>query len=530
MPDIQNREFGTYCFGEEIFSDDADTDFIGQSVTASGFTKGKISNLNVVIYDHTTQNKTHVLTDSMQENPIVSMSFAYTDQGCAEFKMQLEKKLEKSIGLKNWIEIFMLGSNEAWYTGIIERRPAESIEDQKALTFSGFGFINQLDTVFVDRSYSAGIEISEIVLDIFTRDIAPNTSIRFNSSNFSDTFYNIRGDIEFKNQTARQCLKRLADLANNFSFGVDERREFFFKPKSTQVNSDAIYFMGRDLSSFPIKEDPSNLANKLIVKSGAIYQGDNFTTTVQDQDSIDKYGLIPKIVTAPELKNLDDLTRWANYQLSLTKEVKEQVAISDVSFRKKKIKAEGKAKIFPTIPKRKTVVTSDAVFGDLEQTEVFTPNRIRLHYPFSYLETVYSPIPENLISDNYSLDSVTVDGVEVTQASNFLDIFGANFTTHYFLYSNYRVAVGIYSSDAQVCMHFSRTISTVIQEEVTRQEMEKTELEIKKVNYSMNNGSLKMSLQLGELDVPIEKHFIDIAREVREEATLSQSNVKELSS
>ncbi len=120
-------------------------------------------------------------------------------------------------------------------------------------------------------------------------------------------------------------MQDLAALAQDYVWGVNAQRQFFFLPKDQST-----YFwrwQGRHFQDIELKEDISKLYNRFYVKGGEIdkFNKTNFRLEVADDapgGSIETYGLREKIITAPSILNDTDLQRWADWILSEAKDPK----------------------------------------------------------------------------------------------------------------------------------------------------------------------------------------------------------------
>lgn len=189
------------------------------------------------------------------------------------------------------------------------------------------------------------MEISNIVEDIVKTFIEPKTNIVYNPTKLEDTNYEATY-VKFDKVSAKDAFQDLADIAQNFVFGVDEYRELFFSQKNTEINTDLIKFIGKHVEEFKPEEDIDDVRNKLYIRCGAITDGSNYIGYVEDTDSRAIYGLREDVVTSPTVLDADDALRWGQYKLTQVKDAKQSAKLSNIDINRVHVKADGKARIF----------------------------------------------------------------------------------------------------------------------------------------------------------------------------------------
>lgn len=373
---MRNNLVGINFFGGGIFSDFSNINF-----TPAPIPDDINSDVVLIVYDHRNGQKKLVLSNATQENLISDISFDLTENGCGSFNFTLCAPPSYDIGYKNWVEIYLYRSARPWFSGIVETRPHRYSTKNSSFKFSGFGFFNQLDTCLVDKIYPAGMLIELIVEDIIKEFVIQKTNIVFLQSNISNTNIVTNGELDFTKVKAKQAFQTLADIAQNFVFGVDEKKAFFFRPISEQVTNEMCFFEGKHFVDLPVTEDPTKIFNRAYIKGGAVNDGTNFLVTLNDTESQGKYGIIETVLTAPEILTVEDATRWGTYQLQKNAEVLQQATLKNVEHNKKILKAKGKARLTPNgsdgtqelelfVKKTKWKISSQGVVCDVELGEV----------------------------------------------------------------------------------------------------------------------------------------------------------------
>lgn len=232
-------------------------------------------------------------------------------------------------------------------TGVTTSASAISLNNGVTVTFSNGdeGTSFEAGDFWTFGAQDFDMEISNIVEDIVKTFIEPKTNIVYNPSKLEDTDY-IATYVKFDKVSAKDAFQDLADIAQNFVFGVDEYRELFFSQKDTTINNDLIKFIGKHVEKFEPEEDIDDVRNKLYIRCGAITDGSNYIGYVEDSASKLLYGLREDVVTSPTVLDSDDALRWGQYKLTQVKDAKQQAKLTNIDIDRVHVKAEGKARIF----------------------------------------------------------------------------------------------------------------------------------------------------------------------------------------
>lgn len=292
-------------------------------------------------YD-TSDVKLGELGSDVKIGKVVNVEFELRTLGCGAFSFILDDEPGFAIGFRTRIDIHPYFDPTPWFTGFIQTIPRTG--QKRPFEYTGFGFFDQLDWITITDSYTSD-DVANIVKDIINTYVAPNTQIIYNAAKVIATGYTVQS-IDFDHTFAKDAIQTLADMAQDYEFGVDDSREFYFRPITTTVQYS--YWVGKHFQNVDIKEDPFTVRNKLYIKLGEIQAGGtNIIGSVQNNDSINAYGLKEEIITAPESLNSADATRWANMILSELKDPAVRAKIINMIFdeTKAKIIAKGKARI-----------------------------------------------------------------------------------------------------------------------------------------------------------------------------------------
>lgn len=300
-----------------------------------------VRGFKLVFYD-TADAKVGELGSDVKTGKVVDVSFELRALGCGAFSFFLDDEPSFTIGFRTRVDIHPYFDPSPWFTGFIQTIPQTG--QKRPFEYTGFGFYDQLDWVTISDSYTND-DVADIVKNIIETYVAPNTQISYNAAKIIATGYDVQS-IDFDHTFAKDAIQTLADMAQDYEFGVDDSREFYFRPITTTVQYS--YWVGKHFQNVEIEEDPFTVRNKLYIKLGQIQAGgSNIIGSVNDGASIAAYGLREEIITAPESLNAADATRWANMILSEKKDPAIKAKIMNILFdeTREKIIAKGKARI-----------------------------------------------------------------------------------------------------------------------------------------------------------------------------------------
>lgn len=295
-----------------------------------------------LIFYSTAGLKVGELGSDIKEARVSEVEFELADFGCGAFSFTVDEEPSFSIGDRTRVAIHPYFDTLPWFIGFVQRRPDPGAK--KPFAYSGFGFYEQLDWILVTKSYTSQ-DISDIVKDIINTIVAPNTQIVYNAAKIETVGYTLNS-ISFDHTKAKDAIQILSDAAQNFEFGVDNEREFYFRAIDTSTIK--YLWAGKHFQEANIQVDPSGIRNKLYVKVGQIQAGGtNIAGSVSDPTSISAYGLREDVITAPEILNTTDALRWAAYILDQKKNPVTQAKIAGyfLDTEKEKINALGKVKL-----------------------------------------------------------------------------------------------------------------------------------------------------------------------------------------
>lgn len=332
----------------------------------------------MVFFDKTGLKIGELGSDS-QTAKVSQISFEILTSGCGAFSFVLDDWPAFSLADGVQVSIYPYFDASAWFTGFIQKPPI--LGTRRPLTFSGFGFFEQLNWVLVTKAYSTQ-DIAAVVADIVSTIVAPNTQVNYNAAKIVSTGYSIIS-LNFDHVKAMDAIQELCDTATNYEFGVDDTREFYFRPVDTTTAKN--FWKGVHFQDLSVERgDPSQIKNRLYVKVGQIQAGGtNIIGSVSDSPSIAAYGLREDVITAPEILNNTDALRWAAYMLTTVKDAPIQAKVANYFLDANKVKIDlvGKIRVttedgtvYTLSPQRATYkITKDGMTVDLDLGELIAP-------------------------------------------------------------------------------------------------------------------------------------------------------------
>lgn len=571
MPIVYVSQFGAFRYGEGVrYNEASEQDSSG----AVAFAEGRYG-LSIIVYEPFLGVKKAVYSSDQGQCPVASASFSFEESGCAAFKLAFNSGPgDIAIRRGDRVDIHLFGAVLPWFSGRVTAIPG--VNTSPAVTeFSGHGFFDVLDSIVVTETYT-GQTIENMVLDLAETYLA-GQDIAFYPDQLPVTGYTA-SSVQFDRVSLKEALGKLADLAQDYVFGVDENRTFYFLPRSgvpigTYVNKTS-HWVGRHLAAFTLSEKSGDIANRLWVKIGAVSSGSNFADfVVEDLDSIAFFGERGKVLSAPELKNEADALTWAEYQLStmawpqISGKAKGLDLAGWVTGKADLIRAEGalrvsllRSGVLPPYHEplagyfRGLEYGRAPVYGANWIKREFTPRKsgklgpvelmlrkigspgdlvVRLKAGATVLATI--TVEAETIPEWYGWVRADMGGVTVYAAGTYtLEIYeGSGNSSNYYdvLYSGYDAPFsgGFYSSINSGSSWTEDTDRGLIFRACLVHEDEFI-LPIKKVSYSATpSGGISADIEVGELDRPLEKRFIELLRSMRAEEILAQSNVSDLS-
>lgn len=377
---MANLIFGRRLFGRWIFA--------GKSGSGTGGglpvipTTARPGEFSVKVYNDD-GTKLAEWGSSIKNNPVLKLDFELLETGCGAFSMTLgELPATAALDYGMRLDIHLFGDALPWYSGLVLERPVAGTTVTPYL-FKGYGFFQQLEWLLVNTTFESE-DIAAVAKSILQTTIEPDTKIVYAASKITNVGYSVT-KLRFDNIDCKEAMKQLAEFATDYVYGVDELREFFFRPLNTDINEQARLYVGVHINDYTPTEDLTSLCNYALIKGATLdANGSNIIgTPVEDATSQTTYGIRKKVLSVPSAVTDADATRWGTMEVGRLKDPKRRATIkglkleypnSDGSYNVRRIKPDGKAAVTPLdgsaaheylISKVKYTISSSGIVADI---------------------------------------------------------------------------------------------------------------------------------------------------------------------
>ena len=344
-----NLRFGLYPFGIYAFAAPTKVD---EDAPLPDGAVPYFPNVYTIIAYRSDGTKTAIFGAGSESNNIESLKFEMIETGCGSFEIVFRSLPDNSeLDYRQRIDIHLFNDPRPWYSGYVITRPVKGTTDT-TFKFTGHGYYNMLEKVYINAVYQ-NMEVSAIVSDI-VRKVETAVGLQFNGNKLINTAYTV-SHIEFDHVSAKDALKQLSDFAVDYVYGVDEYRQMYFKPRNTEINEQARFWVGQHLDEYQPTWDVEKVINRAYIKGGNVDDnGEQWLATVEDTASQAVYGLQETVLTLPSAYNATDAARWGVNQIERNKEPVKSAKVKgarleypkpDGSFFVRKLSTDGQAAI-----------------------------------------------------------------------------------------------------------------------------------------------------------------------------------------
>lgn len=342
--------FGRSLFGHLIYAGPKKGESGSRTVDTStlDFYPGQFT---VIAYNKN-GTKTAYFGSGVERNALSKVSFEIGETGCGNVELTFhELPSNAELDYMQRIDIHLFGDRAPWYSGYIITRPVEGTTDT-TFTFKGYGYYNQLSSYLIFKTYE-NMDPGEIVRDIAIQ-AEKHLDIVFNDIKIVRAGYTCQ-KIVFDGVSIKDALKTLSEFAPDFVYGVDERRNIYFKPRVREINEQARLTVGKHIASYSPTWDVDKVVNWIRTKGGNVNdQGEQWLCTAKDDESIKKYGYRMKVLSLPSAYTIADAQRYSdNYVRQYKEPIKSAVVkgvnleypLVDGTFNVRHMTTEGMAEI-----------------------------------------------------------------------------------------------------------------------------------------------------------------------------------------
>ena len=205
-----------------------------------------------------------------------------------------------------------------WYRGVIRSVTYNQSGNEKLCDIQGWGYSEQMQKIQVQKKYPAGLQVRDIVLDIFNNFVRPYSRILRGDSldptnfNIDPATYKTQGEIFFE-CNAYKALKLLAELQGGIEYGVDANRIFYWKQTSSNVQKN--FYGNKDSVNTRSGSRSDEKTNQLKIE-GTHFGARELLKIRPDVTDITANGLFEVPVELPWIGNDQDASRWADNMIA----------------------------------------------------------------------------------------------------------------------------------------------------------------------------------------------------------------------
>jgi hypothetical protein len=214
-----------------------------------------------------------------------------------------------------------------WYRGIVRHLKVEEQGQEFYTEIRGYGYVELLDNIIVQRKYPAGWRVQDVVNDIIVNYIKPNSRIvrphdvdpTNGDYGYDASTYVLQNDLHFE-CSALKALKFLAELQGNREFGVDAHGYIYFRTNSTSILYN--FYLANDLVKRVSGGKTFTQANDIKI-GGKAFGGSNFLQNRADVTDITRNGLYESAAEIPWVTGDGDASQWADNIITKNKQTQE---------------------------------------------------------------------------------------------------------------------------------------------------------------------------------------------------------------
>lgn len=201
-----------------------------------------------------------------------------------------------------------------WYRGVIRSATYNQTGNERLVDVQGWGYVEQVQKIQVQKKYPSGLQVRDIVLDIVNKYITPYTRVvrgdALDPTNFNidPATYKTVGEIFFE-CSAYKALKTLAELQGGIEFGVDADRRFYWKQTSSTIQKN---FYGDKDSIVSRSGGRTDERTNQIKVEGTHFGSRELLKIRGDVTDITANGLYEVPTEMPWIGNDQDASRWAD--------------------------------------------------------------------------------------------------------------------------------------------------------------------------------------------------------------------------
>lgn len=279
-------------------------------------------------------NRKAFIQSTAGKPPLLSASWSLSRiGGCGDFEMSVPANTLQGTVLNGYIlEVYIEpigGALTLYYTGAIVQIPTAIGKSTATVeVYKAVGLWQQIQRTIISKYY-AGKNTEDMVKDILA-DINGDLDVVSATDQITITTDYPIGDFEGTDVSAASAIKKIAEVQLSVDYGVDQNKKLYFKDTDTAVVER--FWVGSHVQQFEPVKRSDRLINHVLVKSKQLVGGGMLTLSREDATSITSYGRRTKVVQNHELRNADDVWRFAQHVLDTSKNPFESTSVEIENF------------------------------------------------------------------------------------------------------------------------------------------------------------------------------------------------------
>jgi hypothetical protein len=243
--------------------------------------------------------------------------------GCGSFRLHIRDSFPEQNpaiedGWEIWCKVRLPNESQykIWYRGIIRSCHAARGGNEVLTEVRGYGYIEQLNFIQVQKTYPKGMSVSDVVNDILnfyikphTRIVRPNDLYPTDDNGVDVSNWQLKGDVHFE-CSALKAIKFLAELQGNREWGVDERRCFYFRSNQV-VGTSKSFYLDKDTLNMIGGGKAFDRLNQVKLQ-GKQFTGREYLRIHADVTDVTNHGLFERAHEVPWVTNDVDADHWAD--------------------------------------------------------------------------------------------------------------------------------------------------------------------------------------------------------------------------
>ncbi len=236
--------------------------------------------------------------------PVSKMNFSFLAGSPNQCNFTLLKHPEDykfQLGYGDIVEIYIYDAHTPYWSGVITQSPTD-VNEEKVFSFKAEGLKKRIESTFVNEVITTEISISDLVNKIVLDYLIPQVpQLKYDEEKI-EPLTNGVNNLKLERTKGSSALKKIAKIAGNYEWGIDEERHFYFREKSIDIDPRHIYMAGVNVPAITIEEgDYSKIINKMFVEKKADSgSGTSYVDEVNQLTSQALYGVYSKTLQVPE--------------------------------------------------------------------------------------------------------------------------------------------------------------------------------------------------------------------------------------